>query len=145
MSIGGVFGFCYVVPTTSNPLLSLLLVHTAQLCSGSIVNGTISCPLAFIVMAPPTPSTHRPRKKRKVAISPGSNNNLILDLGEGKQSPAFPLVSFLWAARAGVSQWLILPLVLMAVGLFRWAVSLWGYSGMRHCLSLQVDTTINTF
>ncbi|KAF4771611.1 hypothetical protein HAV15_004365 [Penicillium sp. str.  len=51
--------------------------------------------------------------------------------GEGKQSPAFPLVSFLWAARAGVSQWLILPLVLMAVGLFRWAVSLWGYSGFQ--------------
>lgn len=96
-------------------------------------------------MAPPTPSSHRPRKKRKVAISSGSNNNLILDLGEGKQSPAFPLVSFLWAARAGVSQWLILPLVLMAVGLFRWAISLWGYSGMRHSLSLQVDTRINTF
>ncbi|KAJ5372757.1 hypothetical protein N7517_004763 [Penicillium concentricum] len=82
-------------------------------------------------MAPPTPSSHRPRKKRKVATSPGSNNNLILDLGDGKQSPAFPLVSFLWAARAGVSQWLILPLVLMAVGLFRWAVSLWGYSGFQ--------------
>lgn len=84
-------------------------------------------------MAPPTPS-HRPRKKRKVAISPGSNNNLILDVGEGKQFPAFPLVAFLWAARAGVSQWLILPLVLMAVGLFRWAVSLWGYSGKQHYL-----------
>lgn len=94
-------------------------------------------------MAPPTPSSHRPRKKRKVAISPGSNNNLILDLGEGKQSPAFPLVSFLWAARAGVSQWLILPLVLMAVGLFRWAVSLWGYSGMRHCLSFEVYPIID--
>ncbi|KAJ6032258.1 CAZyme family GT57 [Penicillium herquei] len=81
-------------------------------------------------MGPPTPS-HRPRKKRKTPTSPGSNNNLILDIGDGKQSPAFPLVSFLWAARAGVSQWLILPLTLMAVGLFRWAVSLWGYSGFE--------------
>ncbi|KAJ5632876.1 CAZyme family GT57 [Penicillium lividum] len=82
-------------------------------------------------MAPPTPSSHRPRKKRKTPTAPGSNNNLILDTGDGKQSPAFPLVSFLWAARAGVSQWLILPLTLMAVGLFRWAVSLWGYSGFQ--------------
>ncbi|KAJ5288603.1 CAZyme family GT57 [Penicillium angulare] len=82
-------------------------------------------------MAPPTPSSHRPRKNRKTPTAPGSNNNLILDTGNGKQSPAFPLVSFLWAARAGVSQWLILPLTLMAVGLFRWAVSLWGYSGFQ--------------
>ncbi|CAG8936506.1 unnamed protein product [Penicillium salamii] len=82
-------------------------------------------------MANPTPS-HRPRpRKGRPATSPGSNNNLILDVGDGKQTPAFPLVSFLWAARAGVSQWLILPLVLMAVGLFRWAVSLWGYSGFQ--------------
>lgn len=79
-------------------------------------------------MAPPNPS-HRPRKKRKFASSlAGSNDSLILET-DGKPSPAFPLVSFLWAARAGVSQWLILPLILMVVGLFRWAVSLWGYSG----------------
>ncbi|KAJ5885131.1 CAZyme family GT57 [Penicillium taxi] len=81
-------------------------------------------------MAPPTAS-HRPRKKRNTPTAPGSNNGLILELNDGIQSPAFPLVSFLWAARAGVSQWLILPLTLMAVGLFRWAVSLWGYSGFQ--------------
>ncbi|PLB52620.1 ALG6, ALG8 glycosyltransferase [Aspergillus steynii IBT 23096] len=81
-------------------------------------------------MAPPNPS-HRPRKKRKFASSlAGSNDSLILET-DGKSSPAFPLVSFLWAARAGVSQWLVLPLILMAVGLFRWAVSLWGYSGFK--------------
>ncbi|RAK78559.1 dolichyl-P-Glc:Man(9)GlcNAc(2)-PP-dolichol alpha-1,3-glucosyltransferase ALG6 [Aspergillus fijiensis CBS 313.89] len=80
-------------------------------------------------MAPP--SSYRPRKKRKFPSSyTGSNNSLIAELG-GKSSPAFPLVSFLWSARAGVSQWLVLPLVLMAVGLFRWAVSLWGYSGFQ--------------
>ncbi|KAE8323176.1 glycosyl transferase [Aspergillus sergii] len=82
-------------------------------------------------MAPP-PSSYRPRKKRKFPLSStGSNNALIVDDGNGKHTPAFPLVSFLWAARAGVSQWLILPLILMAVGLFRWAVSLWGYSGFQ--------------
>ncbi|RHZ65365.1 dolichyl-P-Glc:Man(9)GlcNAc(2)-PP-dolichol alpha-1,3-glucosyltransferase ALG6 [Aspergillus thermomutatus] len=80
-------------------------------------------------MAPPTPSSHRPRKRRKYPTS--SNNSLILETEGGKSSPAFPLVSFLWAARAGVSQWLVLPLILMAVGLFRWAVSLWGYSGFQ--------------
>lgn len=81
-------------------------------------------------MAPPTPSSYRPRKKRRVPPShSGSNNNLILDTGDGKSVPAFPLVSFLWAARAGVSPWLILPVILMVVGLFRWAVGLWGYSG----------------
>ncbi|KAB8258346.1 ALG6, ALG8 glycosyltransferase family-domain-containing protein [Aspergillus pseudonomiae] len=81
-------------------------------------------------MAPP--SSYRPRKKRKFPLSStGSNNALIVDDGNGKHTPAFPLVSFLWAARAGVSQWLILPLILMAVGLFRWAVSLWGYSGFQ--------------
>ncbi|KAF7136657.1 hypothetical protein CNMCM5793_005935 [Aspergillus hiratsukae] len=80
-------------------------------------------------MAPPTPSSHRPRKRRKYPS--GSNNSLILETEGGKSSPAFPLVSFLWAARAGVSQWLVLPLILMVVGLFRWAVSLWGYSGFQ--------------
>ncbi|GIC86706.1 dolichyl-P-Glc:Man(9)GlcNAc(2)-PP-dolichol alpha-1,3-glucosyltransferase ALG6 [Aspergillus udagawae] len=80
-------------------------------------------------MAPPTPSSHRPRKRRKYPT--GSNNSLLLEAEGGKSFPAFPLVSFLWAARAGVSQWLVLPLILMVVGLFRWAVSLWGYSGFQ--------------
>jgi alpha-1,3-glucosyltransferase len=76
------------------------------------------------------PASYRPRKKRKsTALFAGSNNSLTVDAGEGKPTPAFPLVSFQWGARAGVSQWLVLPLTLMAVGLFRWAVSLWGYSG----------------
>lgn len=78
--------------------------------------------------SPPTPS-YRPRQKKKLLATPGSNNELIVDPGSPRASPAFPLVSFLWGARGGVSQWLILPLILMVVGLFRWAVGLWGYSG----------------
>ncbi|KAL2831082.1 ALG6, ALG8 glycosyltransferase family-domain-containing protein [Aspergillus cavernicola] len=78
------------------------------------------------------PPSYRPRKKRKSAtLFAGSNNSLTVDAGDGKSVPAFPLVSFLWGARAGVSQWLVLPLVLMTVGLFRWAISLWGYSGFQ--------------
>lgn len=89
-------------------------------------------PESIAIMAPPTPSSHRPRRKRKdAAFHSGSNDTLIVDTGNGKSQPAFPLVSFLWAARAGVSPWLIIPLILMVVGLFRWAVGLWGYSGTR--------------
>ncbi|KAL2807663.1 ALG6, ALG8 glycosyltransferase family-domain-containing protein [Aspergillus granulosus] len=77
-------------------------------------------------------ASYRPRRKRKSsAFFAGSNNSLTLDAGDGNFTPAFPLVSFLWGARAGVSQWLVLPLTLMAVGLFRWAVGLWGYSGFQ--------------
>jgi alpha-1,3-glucosyltransferase len=43
--------------------------------------------------------------------------------------PEFPLVAFLWPARGTTSQWLLLPIILMIVGLFRWTVGLWGYSG----------------
>jgi hypothetical protein len=92
-------------------------------------------------MAPPTPSSHRPRKRRKYPT--GSNNSLILEAEGGKSSPAFPLVSFLWAARAGVSQWLVLPLILMVVGLFRWAVSLWGYSGLCTACMLRICVQVH--
>ena len=43
--------------------------------------------------------------------------------------PAFPLASFLWPSRGTTSQWVILPLMLMIIGLFRWATALWPYSG----------------
>jgi hypothetical protein len=48
------------------------------------------------------------------------------------KKPAFPLEAFMWAGR-GASQWVVLPLVLMVVGLFRWAAGFWGYSG-EFCL-----------
>ncbi|EFW99878.1 copii-coated vesicle protein 4 [Grosmannia clavigera kw1407] len=47
------------------------------------------------------------------------------------RSPAFPLAAFLWPARGAASQWELLPLILMAAGLFRWAAGLWGYSGFN--------------
>ncbi|KAI6249422.1 putative dolichyl pyrophosphate Man9GlcNAc2 alpha-1,3-glucosyltransferase [Erysiphe necator] len=43
----------------------------------------------------------------------------------------FPLVHFLWPARNSVSQKIILPLILIFVGLFRWAAGLWDYSGYK--------------
>ncbi|OJD22082.1 hypothetical protein ACJ73_06575 [Blastomyces percursus] len=78
-------------------------------------------------------SSHRPRKKRGLlsTAAPHSNVDLITSADSSLPSPAFPIVSFLWPARAGVSQWVVLPLILMVVGLFRWSVSLWGYSGQN--------------
>jgi alpha-1,3-glucosyltransferase len=80
-----------------------------------------------------SPVSYRPRQKKKLpsSLSGSNNNDLILDPGSAQAAPAFPLVSFMWSARGATSQWLILPLILMVVGLFRWAVSLWGYSGME--------------
>ncbi|POS82906.1 hypothetical protein EPUL_006305, partial [Erysiphe pulchra] len=67
-----------------------------------------------------TPS-HKPRQKIK-KISARINE-------ENRQ--AFPLVYFLWPARNSVSQKIVLPLILIFVGLFRWAAGLWGYSGFQ--------------
>ncbi|RDW76952.1 alpha-1,3-glucosyltransferase-2 [Coleophoma cylindrospora] len=69
-------------------------------------------------------SPHKPRRKPKKQLG-----------AEGVASsatPNFPLEAFLWPARGFVSQWEILPLILMAVGLFRWAAGLWGYSGFQN-------------
>lgn len=43
--------------------------------------------------------------------------------------PISPLASFFWPARGAVSQWEVIPLILITGGLFRWAAGLWGYSG----------------
>lgn len=99
--------------------------------------------------SPSSTPSYRPRlKKRFLSGSTRSNNDLLIDNGSSKAYPAFPLVSFLWPARGGVSQWLVLPLILMVVGLFRWAVGLWGYSGedSHMCLLLvQMEYNINDF
>lgn len=71
------------------------------------------------------------KKKRKTATPSSARNNTVLtDSQTHLQRPAFPLVSFLWPARKSTSQWIVLPLVLMIAGLYRWVVGFWGYSGI---------------
>ncbi|KAL1960708.1 hypothetical protein VTO42DRAFT_6538 [Malbranchea cinnamomea] len=109
---------------------------------------------------PPTPTpSYRPRKKRKLLShsSPSSTFDLVVNANTSNPYPAFPLAAFLWPARGGFSQWLILPLILMAVGLFRWATSLWGYSGhgvppmygdfeaQRHWMELTIHLPISSW
>lgn len=84
------------------------------------------------------PSPHRPRRKaKKTTTGNGSEVSSVAPSASPRSSssssspkPAYPLAAFLWPARSSVSQWALLPLILMAVGLFRWAAGLWGYSGM---------------
>ncbi|MCJ1249162.1 Glucosyltransferase-like protein [Trapelia coarctata] len=78
-------------------------------------------------------SVHRSRKKKKVvAISATiSHGTVVTDPKSNAQNPAFPLAAFFWPARKSTSQWIILPLTLMVVGLFRWVVGFWGFSGFQ--------------
>ncbi|KAF7551625.1 hypothetical protein G7Z17_g4853 [Cylindrodendrum hubeiense] len=79
-------------------------------------------------MAGPAPSPHKPRRKPKKSgigsDKPARSEPLV-------RAPAFPLAAFLWPARTSSSQWEVLPVILMVVGLFRWAAGLWGYSGFQ--------------
>jgi hypothetical protein len=85
-----------------------------------------------VIMAPASAmsSPHKPRRKTKktahfdVDVKPEAEALV--------RSPTFPLEALLWPARYALSQWEILPLILMAVGLFRWAAGLWGYSGLYY-------------
>lgn len=65
------------------------------------------------------------KKSRKKA----TEDTVITAKNGHSQSPAFPLVAFLWPARTLTSQWVLLPLILMIIGLFRWTAGFWGYSG----------------
>ncbi|RWA12983.1 hypothetical protein EKO27_g2137 [Xylaria grammica] len=72
-------------------------------------------------------SPHKPRRKPKKTAHFDANvkpEALV-------RSPTFPLEALLWPARSSLSQWEVLPLVLMVAGLFRWAAGLWGYSGLH--------------
>ncbi|KAK5446345.1 Glucosyltransferase-like protein [Exophiala xenobiotica] len=85
-------------------------------------------------MASPA-SSHRPRKKRKQAPAL-TRSATITDIvkftsEDNTVAPEFPLVAFLWPSRGTTSQWILLPLILMVVGLFRWSVGLWGHSGYQ--------------
>ena len=79
-------------------------------------------------------SSHKPRKKRKdvgLVRSATVTDIVNIDTETNNLVPEFPLVAFLWPARGTTSQWILLPLILVIVGLFRWSVGLWGYSGFQ--------------
>ena len=79
-------------------------------------------------------ASHKPRKKRKdlgLVRSATVTDIVNIDSENNSIVPEFPLVAFLWPARGTTSQWILLPLILMIVGLFRWSVGLWGYSGFQ--------------
>ncbi|KAF2750778.1 glycosyltransferase family 57 protein [Sporormia fimetaria CBS 119925] len=81
-----------------------------------------------------SPQTHKPRRRKKIeegSLAHVTHGTLDLDQATHTRKPAFPLVAFLWPAKGTVSQWVMVPLVLMAVGLFRWSTGLWGYSGYQ--------------
>ncbi|KAL1879932.1 hypothetical protein VTK73DRAFT_6628 [Phialemonium thermophilum] len=81
-------------------------------------------------MAGPLSAPYSPHKPRRKAKKPNNgSDNLLPRPGPLVRTPAFPLAAFLWPARGSISQWELLPLILMVVGLFRWAAGLWGYSG----------------
>lgn len=83
-------------------------------------------------MASYSPSPHKPRRKGKKpgnGSSPGSDRLMRTPPETLVRAPSFPLAAFMWPARTSSSQWEVLPMILMVVGLFRWAAGLWGYSG----------------
>ncbi|GAB7328236.1 hypothetical protein MBLNU13_g00254t1 [Cladosporium sp. NU13] len=85
-------------------------------------------------MAPHMTPSHRPRRKRKASqlVSASSNGTVLLDATTQREKPAFPLAAFFWPIKGTpVSQWVILPLILMAIGLFRWVTGFWQYSGYQ--------------
>lgn len=80
------------------------------------------------------PSPHKPRNRGKKPAGSSqlrtSTTRSALSSSETViKTPLFPLASLLWPARGSTSQWNVLPFILMAAGLFRWAAGLWGYSG----------------
>ena len=84
-------------------------------------------------------SSHKPRKKRKEDTPiPRDSENTVSKTRPKTSYPQFPLAAFLWPAKKYTSQWVILPLVLMVVGLFRWTTGFWGYSGEISSQSLAL-------
>lgn len=83
-------------------------------------------------MAPRSPSSHRPRKKRISSAVHPPNGATTLDTTTRSEVPAFHLAAFFWPAKGTmISQWVLLPSILMVVFLFRWTTALWGYSGFQ--------------
>ena len=79
-----------------------------------------------------TPHRSKRRGKGSTGNAALREHAVVTDPNTNTQSPAFPLASFLWPLRkSNTSQWTIIPLILMVVGLFRWTAGLWGYSGKK--------------
>ncbi|GAM86675.1 hypothetical protein ANO11243_046930 [Dothideomycetidae sp. 11243] len=105
----------------------------------------------------PSKPSHTPRKKRKSSSAAFQSDNgaLIHSTASLQAKPAFPLVAFLLPAKGSVSSWIVLPLILMVAGLFRWATGFWGYSGrhkppmhgdfeaQRHWMELTINLPIS--
>lgn len=90
-------------------------------------------------------ASHKPRRRRKEDTSDATSRDVARpNPGTSSSSPQFPLASFLWPAKNSVSQWVTLPLILMVVGLFRWATGSWGYSGTT-AIYLAMDRRLNNF
>jgi len=102
-------------------------------------------------------TSHTPRRRRQgeKAVANTENGAIIVDSTTKDLRPAFPLAAFLLPAKGTLSIWGTLPLVLMAVGLFRWATGFWGYSGyqkppmhgdfeaQRHWLELTLNLPVS--
>lgn len=85
-------------------------------------------------MTGPSPYKPRNRAKKSANVSFAQTSTTITKASSSSgetvvKTTLFPLAGLLWPARGSVSQWDVLPLILMTVGLFRWAAGLWGYSG----------------
>lgn len=94
----------------------------------------LQAPGIGIGFAMASPAAHKPRRRRKIeegSLAHVNHGTLDFDESTNVRKPAFPLVAFLWPAKGTVSLWMTIPLILMVVGLFRWTVSLWGYSGFQ--------------
>ena len=87
-------------------------------------------------MASASPASHKPRRKGKKTTEFDSK---VVKTEALVRTPSFPLAAFLWPARSSLSQWEVLPLILMAVGLFSWAAGLWGYSGASPIVVFDVS------
>lgn len=80
-----------------------------------------------------SPSTpHKPRKKKRQLVRSNTLSDIAtLEPGSNSIKPEFNLVAFLLPARGTVSQWILIPLILIFAALFRWSIGVWDYSGFN--------------
>ena len=79
----------------------------------------------------------RKRERPGNVVSSDVESALIVCDENGNPHPAFPLVAYFWDARERTSLRYGVVLVLLVIGLFKWATGLWPYSGKRSYLPLS--------